>query len=88
MAEILKQSGLTGKKVLLLTAAADDVLFRAGRNLPKLTIRPAAEASTLDLMHAHTVLLQEGAVDALTSALRPSRKPTAAGASSAEPAEA
>ena len=36
------------------------------------------EASTLDLMGAQTVLLQEGAVEALTEALRPSRKPAAA----------
>ena len=85
VAELLKQSGLADQKVLFLTAGADDVLYRSGRNLPKLTIRPAAEASTLDLMHAQAVLLQEGAVEALTEALRPARKPTAAeGALAAE----
>jgi large subunit ribosomal protein L4 len=84
VAGLLKGSGLAGKKVLLLTAGPDDVLYRSGRNLAKLTIRPAAEASTLDLMGAQAVLLQEGAVAALTEALRPSTKPTA----SSEAAEA
>jgi large subunit ribosomal protein L4 len=82
VADLLKNSGYEGKKVLLLTAGPDDTLFRSGRNLRKLTIRPAAEASTLDLLDAHAVLLQEGAVEALTEALRPSRKPTAEGAPS------
>jgi large subunit ribosomal protein L4 len=77
VAALLKGSGLAGKKVLLLTASPDDALYRSGRNLAKLAIRPAAEASTLDLMGAQTVLLQEGAVEALTEALRPSSKPKA-----------
>ena len=78
MADLLKSGGLAGKKVLLLTAGMDDTLYRSSRNLPKLTVRPAAEASTLDLLTAQAVLLQEGAVEAVTAALRPSRKPTTA----------
>lgn len=87
VADLLKGSGLADKKVLLLTAAADDTLYRSGRNLPKLTIRPAAEASTLDLMSAHAVLLQEGAVEVLTEALRPYGK-AAANVATEEPAGA
>jgi large subunit ribosomal protein L4 len=88
VADLLKSGGLAGKKVLFLTAGADDALYRSGRNVPKLTIRPATEASTLDLMDAQAVLLAEGAVEALTEALRPSRKPTAAEGTPSETAEA
>jgi large subunit ribosomal protein L4 len=69
--DLLKGLELGERKVLLLTAEHDDTLYRSGRNLPKLTIRRAAEASTLDLMNAQVLLLQEGAVEPLTEALRP-----------------
>jgi large subunit ribosomal protein L4 len=71
VAGILGSLELTGRKVLLLTAGHDDVLYRSARNIPKLSIRRAAEASTLDLMQAGVVILQEGALGALTEALRP-----------------
>jgi large subunit ribosomal protein L4 len=71
MVDLLKGLELGERKVLLLTAEHDDTLYRSGRNLPKLTIRRAAEASTLDLMNAQVLLLQEGAVEPLTEALRP-----------------
>ncbi len=63
-----------GGKVLLLTAQADEVIYRSGRNIPTLTVRRATDASTRDLMHAQTVLIQESAVGLLTEALRPSQK--------------
>ncbi len=69
LAGLLSSHELAGRKVLLLTGEHDDVLNRSGRNIPKLTVRPAAGASTLDLMSAQVILLQEGALDALTGAL-------------------
>ena len=69
VATLLQGHELAERKVLLLTAAADNVLYRSGRNIPKLTVKPAAEASTLDLMQAQVILLQEGALDALSAAL-------------------
>lgn len=77
MAAVLKGAGLAEKKVLLLTAAHDDTTVRSGRNLRKLAVRPAAEASTVDLLGAQAILLQEGALEVLTTALRPATKPTA-----------
>src|SRR5690606_41969272 len=71
VAALLKNHGLAEKKVLLLTGAYDEVLYRSGRNIPKLKVRNAAEASTLDLMDAQVVLLQEGALEALTRVLGP-----------------
>ncbi len=78
MATILRGAGLAEKKVLLLTAAPSETLYRSGRNLQKLAVRPAAEASTLDLLGAQAILLQEGALEALTTVLRPAARPAAA----------
>ena len=75
---LLKGNGLSGR-ILLLTNGRDDVLYRSARNLPGVEVCDAAQASTLDLMKAKTILLQEGAVEALTTALRASRAGTAAG---------
>ncbi|OZC03725.1 50S ribosomal protein L4 [Rubricoccus marinus] len=77
IATLLSGQSMESKKVLLLTAGRDDVLYRSGRNIPKLTVKDAAQASTLDLMGAAQVLLTEGAVETLTDALRPQGKKTA-----------
>ena len=69
VATLLANHDLAERKVLLLTGEQDNVLYRSGRNIPKLTVKPAATASTLDLMSAHVILLQESALDALSAAL-------------------
>ncbi len=69
LAGLLASHELAGRKVLLLTGSHDDILYRSGRNIPKLTVLSAAGASTLDLMSAQVILLQEGALGALSAAL-------------------
>lgn len=69
IAKMLADHDLAERKVLLLTGDHDDVLFRSGRNIPTLTVKPATGASTLDVMSAHVVLLQESALEALSAAL-------------------
>jgi large subunit ribosomal protein L4 len=86
VAGMLKSNGASGK-TLVLTNGRDDVFFRSARNLPGVSVLAADQASTLDLMGAKMVLLQEGAVEALTDALRPATKATVAGADT-EAAEA
>ena len=66
---MLTGNGITGR-VLVLTNGNDDTLYRSARNVPGVEVCDAAQASTLDLMKAKTILLQEGAVEALTAALR------------------
>ena len=78
----LLSGNTAGGKTLVLTNGLDDVFFRSARNIPGVTVLAADQASTLDLMGAKTVLLQEGAVDALTEALRPATKATAEAAAS------
>lgn len=69
IARLLADHDLAERKVLLLTGDHDDVLYRSGRNIPTLTVKPATGASTLDVMSAHVVLLQESALEALSAAL-------------------
>ena len=73
---LLKGHDLAGR-VLVLTNGLDPILYRSARNLQGVTVRSAAEASTLDLLGAKTILLQEGAVETLTEALRPAAKASA-----------
>lgn len=77
VAGMLKGNGIEGK-ALVLTAGRDDVFYRSARNLEGVRVLPADQASTLDLLNAKTIVLQEGAVEALTDALRPAQKATVA----------
>jgi large subunit ribosomal protein L4 len=76
IAEMLGKLGIAGRKVLFLTGERDDTLYRSSRNIKGVTVREAAGASTLDLVNAQVVLMQEKAVDALTEALRKKEKPS------------
>ncbi len=60
---------LTGKSVLLLTGSHDSNMYYSGRNVPKMTVRNAADCSTLDIMKAQVVVMQEAAVENLVSQL-------------------
>lgn len=67
--ELLRALGLEGRNVLLLTGQPDAALYRSGRNLARLSVQAAASASTLDLLGAQVIVLQEGALARLTSLL-------------------
>lgn len=69
MVSILDANELGGAKVLVLTGAKNENVYRSARNISKVDIMPAAEASTLDLMNAQKVLVLESAVAHLTEAL-------------------
>lgn len=67
--ELLNRLQVADRKVLLLTADHSPVVYQSSRNLPKVQVLPAADASTLDLMKAQVIVLQEGAVDVLNRQL-------------------
>ncbi len=69
VASLLKTIGLGNTKVLLLTDVAQEVVFKSGRNIPRLTVRDAASASTLDVMSAQVVVLLESALPVLSAVL-------------------
>lgn len=69
----LQEMGLTNQRVLLLTADGNGALYRSGRNMHNVTVLPARDASTLDVMKAKVVLVEEGVLEALTEQLAPAR---------------
>ena len=87
VAGMITGNGATSGRTLILTNGLDDTFYRSARNIKRVVVKPADQASTLDLLNAKTVFLQEGAVEALTEALRPKGKAsTGAAATSTPPA--
>ncbi|MFQ5568770.1 MAG: 50S ribosomal protein L4 [Rhodothermales bacterium] len=67
--EMIKAFGLTGQKVLVLTEANDQTLYRSSTNLAKVHVQEVRNASTLELLDADVVVLEEGAVNVLLQTL-------------------
>jgi large subunit ribosomal protein L4 len=70
MIAVLKALSVSGKKTLLLTPQKDDGLLRSGRNIPALSIREAANASTYEIVNNNVLVIQKSAVDALQNPLK------------------
>jgi large subunit ribosomal protein L4 len=63
MTEFVVAQDLSGKRVLLLTAGVQSAIYRSARNVSKLNVKEAGSASTLDLIGADVLIVQEGALD-------------------------
>ena len=61
---------VAGKKVLLLTNGKQEALYRSGRNIPKVNILEADKASTYDILNNQVLILQKGAVEAISNSFR------------------
>jgi large subunit ribosomal protein L4 len=62
LAGLLSSLGLDGRKVLLLTAAANEALYLSGRNLPSVDVLPYTEAAAYDILWSDAVVVEEGAL--------------------------
>ena len=60
---ILKNNELDSTKVLLVTPSLNEVILKAGRNIPNLTIRAATDLNTYDILNCQVMLLQKSALD-------------------------
>lgn len=69
MASVLAAFELKGKKTLLLTPKNDPVVWKAGRNIPKLNVLEAAKASAYDILDNQVLLLQQSAVAEIEKSL-------------------
>lgn len=69
MNEMLKAMELAGEKVLLLTKEYNPNLLKSVRNLEKCNVQVAVDASTMDLLNHSVLLIQEGALDAISEVL-------------------
>lgn len=63
IAGFLENLGCTGRRVLILVAEpASAELMRASRNIPGLVINQFAQTNALELIHAHHVFVEQGAL--------------------------
>ena len=64
-ANILDALSANGKRVLLLTGQNDNVVYKSGRNIPKVKILEAAKASAYDILNNQVLIMQKSAVDVI-----------------------
>ena len=62
---ILKNLNVDDKKVLMLTAKDNDNVYKSGRNISKVNVLNASNASTYDLVNNQVLLIQKSALDDL-----------------------
>jgi len=62
LAALLASLGLADRKVLLLSAVANEALYLSGRNLPSVEVMPYAQASAYDVLWSDAVVVEEGAL--------------------------
>lgn len=62
---VLQALNLEGKKVLLLTGNSDAIVYKSGRNIPKVQVLEASKASTYDILNNQMLVLQKSAVEAI-----------------------
>lgn len=60
----------SGKKTLLLTKENSEILFKSGRNIPKVKILEAGKASTYDILNNQVLVMQKGAVEIISNSFR------------------
>lgn len=62
LVELLASLGLEGRKVLILTTAADENVYLSGRNLPSVQVVPYVQAAAYDVLWSDAVVVEEGAL--------------------------
>lgn len=69
VADMLKNLGLAEKKTLLMMPHHDNVVSTSGRNIEKLNIMVADQASTYDILNSQAVLFQKAALQKIEETL-------------------
>lgn len=60
---VLDNLKISGKKILLLTKDYNNLVYKSGRNIPKVQILEASKASTYDILNNQVLVMQKGAVE-------------------------
>jgi large subunit ribosomal protein L4 len=64
--QMLRDLSIYGKKVLLLTYGTQEVVYKSGRNIPKVKVLEADKASTYDILNNQILLIQKSAIDLIS----------------------
>jgi len=63
MVSIIKALQLENKKILLLTKNCDTIVLKSGKNIKKLNILEAKNASTYAILNSKVLILQKGCIE-------------------------
>lgn len=69
--DILKGLEVENKKVLLLTAETDKIIYKSARNIPNVKVLEANKPTTYQILDADVILIQDSAVDVLQGSIEP-----------------
>jgi len=69
MTACLEALKLNQKKVLFLTVEPDENLMKSCRNISNLTVKPARDVATYDVLHCETILLTQEALKRIEEVL-------------------
>jgi large subunit ribosomal protein L4 len=69
--DILKGLEIEDKKVLILTAETDQIIYKSARNIPKVNVLEANKPTTYQILDADIILIQDNAVDVLEGSIEP-----------------
>lgn len=61
---LIEKLGLTGTRTLILTAGTSPAVHLSARNVPGLTVRPWADATAYEILHAEALVIESAAFGA------------------------
>jgi large subunit ribosomal protein L4 len=67
MAELIRNMGLDGHKVLVLTSELKSNVVLSARNIPDVDVMRYSDVSTYDILHADAIVIEEAALGTLES---------------------
>jgi len=75
--DILKGLEVEGKKVLILTADTDKVIYKSARNIPDVSVLEAYKPTTYQILDADVILIQKSGIEKLQGSVEPAKEAVA-----------
>ena len=69
--DLLKGLELEDKKVLILTAETDEVIYKSARNIPNVEVLEANKPTTYQILDADVIVIQDSGVNVLQRSIEP-----------------
>ncbi|MGD8426574.1 MAG: 50S ribosomal protein L4 [Balneolaceae bacterium] len=77
IAAILEGLELSGKKILLLTAETDTIVYKSARNIPNVKVLEADKPTTYQMLDSDMILIQKSGVKKLQESVEPAEEAVA-----------
>jgi len=72
--KLLQALNAENKRVLLLTGSTDSIVYKSGRNIPKVKVLEADKASAYDILNNQMLIIQKSAVEAIVKTFAENRE--------------